>query len=66
MERKDFDFPPFTRIIELTVKDIYEDRAERMSQRLATALQSHSITGPYTPVTDRIADRYIRKIRLSF
>ena len=65
MERKDFDFPPFTRIIELTVKDIYEDRVERMSQKLASALQSHSITGPYAPVIDRIADRYIRKIRLS-
>ena len=65
MERKDFDFPPFTRIIELTVKDIYEDRAERMAQRLAGALQDYCITGPYAPVIDKIADRYIRKIRLS-
>ena len=65
MERKDFDFPPFTRIIELTVKDLYADRAERMSLKLATALQNYSINGPYAPVIDRIADRYIRKIRLS-
>ena len=65
LERKDFDFPPFTRIIELTVKDIYEDRAERMSQRLAGTLQDYNLTGPYAPVIDRIADRYIRKIRLS-
>lgn len=64
-ERKDFNFPPYSRIIELTVKDIYEERAERMSSRLAGRLQNHMPTGPYAPVVDKVADRYIRKIRLS-
>ena len=64
-ERKDFDFPPYTRNIELTIKDLYEDRAERMAARLATALNGYNITGPYSPVINKIADKYIRKIRLS-
>lgn len=65
VERKDFDFPPYTRIIELTIKDRYEDRAERMAFRLASALGNYIITGPYSPAIDKVADQHIRKIRLS-
>ena len=77
-ERQDFNFPPYTRIVELTVKDIYEDRVERMSKKLAAHIQKHSgiknegfgligspIVGPYAPVVDKIADQYIRTIRIS-
>lgn len=76
LERKDFNFPPFSRIIEITVKDRFEDRADRMSARLAAdfrtllepsgcpVLQS-MVTGPYAPVVDKVADMHIRSIRLS-
>jgi primosomal protein N' (replication factor Y) len=76
MERKDFNFPPFSRIIELTVKDRFEDRADRMSARLAADLRAllepsgcpvlqSMVTGPYAPVVDKVADMHIRSIRLS-
>ena len=66
MERKDFNFPPFSRIIELTVRDIYEERAIRMSVKLGTDLERIAqVTGPYAPVVDKIADRHIRTIRIS-
>ena len=39
-ERRLFGFPPYTRIIEITIRDTYEDRAERMSRRLADTLKS--------------------------
>lgn len=66
-ERKDFRFPPYSRIIEITVRDTYEDRTDRMSCRLAGLLRPHfpDLTGPYAPVVDKIADSYIRKIRIS-
>lgn len=66
-ERKDFSFPPYSRIIELTVKDLYEDRAARMSNGLAGELRSYfaETTGPYAPVVDKVADQYIRRIRIS-
>lgn len=67
-ERSDFSFPPYSRIIEITFKDMYEDRAERMSAKLAGIIRSRinaEVTGPYAPVVDKIADRYIRKIRVS-
>ena len=70
MERKDFGFPPYSRIIELTVKDTYEDRAERMASELAEVLVttlSHanaSVIGPYPPVISKVADNHIRSIRI--
>ena len=79
LERKTFDFPPYTRIIELTIKDKYEDRAERMSARLAACLgkqfntsnrgnflAAQTVTQPYKPAVDRIEDLHIRKIRVCF
>ena len=75
MERKDFNFPPYTRIVEITVKDRFEDRAERMSFRLASQIRAarpsaygllnDTVTGPYAPAVDRIADMHIRTIRVS-
>ena len=75
-ERKDFNFPPFSRIVELTIKDTFEDRAERMAMRLGNIMRKHfepagtpilggPVTGPYAPVVDRIADQHIRTIRIS-
>ena len=78
-ERRDFNFPPFSRIIEITIKDNFEDRAQRMASKLAgqisrhfgasdgrrTALESSPVTGPYTPVVDKIAQQHIRTIRVS-
>ena len=70
-ERKDFLFPPFSRIIEITVKDRFEDRCVRMARKLADILGvvhkygSGSMTGPYAPVVDKVADMHIRTIRIS-
>lgn len=75
-ERKDFNFPPYTRIIEINIKDRYEDRAERMSEKLAGRLRglfatsgdsllNDPVTGPYAPAVDKVSDQFIRTIRLS-
>ena len=67
-ERQDFDFPPFSRIIELTIKDTSEKRLVLMSSRLSTTLSDtfpNAITGPYSPPVDRISDTHIRMIRIS-
>ena len=74
-ERKDFNFPPYTRIVEISIRDRFEDRAERMSFALANAIRAQRpapegilndpVTGPYAPAIDRIADQYIRNIRIS-
>ena len=70
-ERMDFGFPPYSRIIEITVKDMFEDRAERMAARLAEATrkaldsdQRNTVTGPYPPAVSKVADNHIRSIRI--
>ena len=65
-ERKDFNFPPYSRIIEITVRDRFEDRAARAASELACTLgRSFEITGPYAPTIDKVADQHIKVIRLS-
>ena len=65
-ERKDFNFPPYTRIIELTFRDSNEGRAVKLAEDLAHVLRkSFDITGPYAPAVDRISDQHIRIIRIS-
>ena len=78
-ERRDLNYPPFSRIIEITFMDTYEDRASRKACRLAellnrhfgqaddrkSFLQSGPVTGPYVPAVEKIADQYIRTIRIS-
>lgn len=64
-ERQDFGFPPYSRIIEITIKDTYADRAERMAQLLTDMLKEFDINGPYSPPVDRIAEQHIRKLRIS-
>ena len=64
--RSDFNFPPYTRIIELAFRDENEGRAHVLSQSLANCLRdSFDITGPYAPTVDRIAGQHIRIIRIS-
>lgn len=75
MERKEFGFPPFSRIVELQIKDKFEDRASRMASELGSILKNRLsgvygndmtlLTGPYTPIPDKIADNYLRMIRIS-
>lgn len=65
-ERKDFNCPPYNRIIEITIKDRFEDRAVREATELSGRLgRSFEITGPYSPAVDKVADQYIRTIRIN-
>ena len=65
-ERKDFGFPPYTRIIEIAVRDNNEKRADLMVSVLSDRLRkSFDLTGPYSPAVDKVADMHIRLIRVS-
>ena len=66
-ERKAFGYPPYTRVINLCIKDTQEPRAELMGTKLAGILESgnnpYILTGPYSPAVDKVADNHIRIIR---
>ena len=64
-ERQDFGYPPYTRIVEIEIKDTYEDRGWRMAGKLARNLHGMNLTGPYKPTVNKVADKHISMIRIS-
>lgn len=65
-ERRLFGYPPYTRLIHIVVKDSSEKRLEWLSRELALAIEASAVpvTGPFTPVVDKVAGKYIRQLRI--
>lgn len=65
-ERRLFGYPPYTRMIALIIRDSDPARLDNMSSALCASLPlSTGVTGPYTPVIDRIGGEHIRHIRIA-
>lgn len=62
-ERRLFSYPPFTRLIVLSLHDGFLARLESHAQMLAESLPVSCI-GPYAPVNDRAGGEYVRCIRI--
>jgi primosomal protein N' (replication factor Y) (superfamily II helicase) len=67
-EREAFRYPPFTRLIRLTVKHLEQDIAKKASQSLANKLSDKlsagRVLGPETPLIERIRNYYYFEILL--
>jgi primosomal protein N' (replication factor Y) len=66
-KRKEFDYPPFTRIIHLTFKHKIKEVVERAAQLYADALRNKYgkyIVGPAEPVIGRIRNQYLMELLL--
>ena len=71
-ERKLFGYPPYTRLIHITLKDSNEKRLDYLSKELGNALLAAfadadtppAVIGPYAPAVDRIAGESIRQLRV--
>ncbi len=74
-ERSEFGYPPFTRIMNLSIKDEDETRVELLSARLSGILKTvlsetagaipDMVSDPFRPPVDRISGNHIRIIRLT-
>ena len=77
-ERRMFGFPPFSRTINITIRDTDRFRCENMAWSLSAdlrkALSAHEhnvpekeeiVTGPFAPAIDKIDDNHLRTIRLT-
>lgn len=72
-ERRAFHYPPYTRIINIILKDGKPERLERLSSTLSLILrgsgtfpsQGVEVTPPFAPAVDKLRDEYIRIIRIS-
>ena len=67
-ERKKFKYPPFSRLLEITVKGRDESRTAQAANFLTSELKKQipSILGPVTPPVSRIKNFYIRTILIKF
>ena len=69
-ERKMFGYPPYTRLVHVTIKDKNEKRLDFLSKELRSILIDRlgkvQIIGPYTPTVERIADESFRQFRVVF
>lgn len=69
-ERKMFGYPPYSREINVIVKDYIEERLERTAAGLAASLRrsgmssSAKVIGPFPPPVDRVSGLFIRQIRV--
>lgn len=62
-ERQDFNYPPFSRLIKLTVRHpdrhISHQAAERLAAELTDTLGSTRILGPEEPLVERIRNQFL-------
>lgn len=64
--RKQFLYPPFCRIIKITIKNVDKQKAERTSLYLGRILKEKfgkkAVIGPEEPVINRIRNQYLEQI----
>lgn len=77
--RKEYFYPPYTKLVRLTLKDDDLSRLENFACALSGELASFfrtrpsvipngapvNFSPPYPPLVDKVSDQYIREIRLS-
>ena len=75
-ERRQFGYPPFTRIVNITLKSGVEEKAESSARTVAETLEEclghpgsenghETVSSPFSPPIDKIAGLYIRTIRVT-
>jgi primosomal protein N' (replication factor Y) len=65
--RKNFFYPPYARIIQVTLKHKEKHRAEEAANIMAQFLQKNYgkwVTGPAEPVVNRVRNKYLMEILL--
>lgn len=66
-ERRQFLYPPFTRLVQITIKDkdakVVGDAAELVARALRNVLQ-HRVVGPNKPIIGKVQNLFIREIVL--
>ena len=63
-ERRAFHFPPYSRMVDIIVRDANEARLSKLSSMLAGSLGSFSPEGPFAPFRGREQDSSARVVRI--
>ena len=63
--RRQFFYPPFSRIIKITLKHKQKDVVDDIAEKLGAALQkdlNNFVVGPAAPVVNRIRNQYLMEL----
>jgi len=63
-ERKTFNFPPFSRMVDIIVRDANSGRLAKLAGLLADALKGFAPGGPFAPFRGREPEQDVRVIRI--
>jgi primosomal protein N' (replication factor Y) (superfamily II helicase) len=67
-EREQYRYPPYTRLIRLTVKHIEQSvsqlAAEQLASKLSERLFKERVLGPETPLVERVRNQYLFEVLL--
>jgi primosomal protein N' len=66
-ERKEFDLPPYTRMIQISIKDIFKDRLERNAETIRRQITKAGVTnisGPTPPPFEKDEKRHTLFFRI--
>ncbi len=65
-ERQVYFYPPFSRMIKLTVKhesqEMADQAANKLAEKLKTKLGTQRVLGPESPIIDKLRNRYLKEI----
>lgn len=68
LEREQFKYPPFVRIIKITIKHISSETCDRAAHRLAkiltTKFSKNRVVGPNEPVISKIRNQFLMCVQL--
>jgi primosomal protein N' (replication factor Y) len=66
LEREKYNYPPFARLIKLTVrhreKEIAKEAAQHLAELLREQLGKPRVLGPESPLIDRVRNQYLKQI----
>ena len=68
-ERKTFDYPPFYRLIRITLKARDFQKVDQAAQWLANVLNQYlptPVLGPVDPVVGRVRNQYIKQLMIKY
>jgi len=67
-ERRQFGYPPYSRLITVIIRDTNGPRLEKLSAMLATDIKGRfkNAIGPFSPAVDKISDQGIRHMMITF
>ncbi len=67
VERREFDFPPFVRLIKITAKHTNKEKLAQLCDKISgLKIECLEFTGPFSPAIDKVRGEYLKCFYIKF